>query len=406
MNLYESIRVSLQSLVANKLRSLLTMLGIIIGVSAVIVMVSIGQGATASVTNQIQSLGSNLLTVSPGQAISGGVSLGIGSSTTLKLSDVEAIQKSSPSVKAVAPTVSRNAQIVYQQRNTNTQVLGTTPDYSQVRAVNTQKGRFFNESELAGGAKVCVLGPTVVQNLFGFADVDPVGEMIRINGIPFRIVGVVESKGSSGFVNTDDMILIPISTAQSRLIGNQNVRNMFIEAKSADLMDRASLEVQAALRRAHHLAPNQPDDFVISSQADVLSTFQGVTQTMTLFLGGVAAISLIVGGIGVMNIMLVSVTERTREIGIRKALGARYRDLLMQFLIEAVVLSLIGGVIGILLGAVGSSLVGRAMNLATELSVGAILTAFGFSGLIGIIFGVFPARKAAKLEPIDALRYE
>jgi putative ABC transport system permease protein len=406
MNLYECLRVSLQSLIANKLRSILTMLGIIIGVSAVIVMVSIGQGATASVTDQIQSLGSNLLTVTPGQASSGGVSQGLGSSSTLKLSDVELLQKNAPSIKAVAPTVSKNAQVVYQQRNTATQVLGTTPAYSEVRATNTAKGRFFNENELNSGAKVAVLGSSVVTNLFGFPDIDPVGEQVRIGGIPFTIIGVMESKGSSGFTNTDDMIFIPITTAQSRLIGNDQVRNLFIEAKSADLMNSASAEITSILRRAHKLTPVQPDDFIIQNQADVLSTFQGVTQTLTLFLGGVAAISLLVGGIGVMNIMLVSVTERTREIGIRKALGARYVDLLTQFLIEAVVLSLIGGLIGILLGTCGSSLIGKALSMSTKLSLPAIVTAFGFSGLIGIIFGVFPARKAAKLEPIEALRYE
>jgi putative ABC transport system permease protein len=406
MNLYECLRVSLQSLIANKLRSILTMLGIIIGVSAVIVMVSIGQGATSSVTDQIQSLGSNLLTVSPGQTQSGGVSQGLGSSTTLKMSDIELLKKNAPSIQAVAPTVSKNAQIVYQQRNTSTQVMGTTPDYSEVRATKPAIGRFFNENEVNSGAKVAVLGSTVVENLFGFPDIDPSGQQIRIGGIPFTVIGVTESKGSSGFTNTDDMILIPITTAQSRLTGNDQVRNVFIEAKSADLMTTASTETSTILRRAHKLTPVQPDDFVIQNQADVLSTFEGVTKTLTLFLGGVAAISLLVGGIGVMNIMLVSVTERTREIGIRKALGARYIDLLTQFLIEAVVLSLIGGLIGIALGAGGSTLIGKAMSMSTKLSLPAVVTAFVFSGLIGIVFGVFPARKAAKLEPIEALRYE
>ncbi|MFC4768007.1 ABC transporter permease [Effusibacillus consociatus] len=406
MNFYESIRVSLQSLVANKLRSTLTMLGIIIGISSVIVMVSIGQGATSYVTNQIQGLGSNLLIVQPGQASSGGVSMGVGSSNTLKISDVAVIQESSPAIQGVAPITSRSVQVVYQQRNTTTQITGTTTDYLQVRAANTQFGRFFNENEQNGAAKVAVLGTTVVQNLFGFADVNPVGETIRINGIPFQIIGVMESKGSSGLQNTDDTILIPIETARQRLVGTDNVRNILIEAKSADQMEQASIEVRRSLRKAHHLTANQPDDFMITNQADILSASQGITQTLTLFLGGVAAISLIVGGIGVMNIMLVSVTERTKEIGIRKALGARQRDLLVQFLIEAIVLSLIGGIIGIILGAVGSFGLGRVMNFATTLSIGAVLTAFGFSGLIGIVFGVFPARKAARLEPIEALRYE
>lgn len=406
MNLYESIRVSLQSLIANKMRSVLTMLGIIIGISSVIVMVSIGQGATSYVTNQIQGLGSNLLIVSPGQATSGGVSLGAGTNNTMKFSDAEEIKKGAPDVKALAPITQRSAQIVYQQRNTNTQVMATTPDYAEVRAISTGIGRFLSTTDMDSAAKVCVLGPTVVENLFGFPDVNPVGEMIRINGIPFRVVGVTESKGSSGFQNSDDAIFVPFSTARQRLLGNDNVRTIMIEANSADVMQQASTEVSMVLRRAHHLTGAQQDDFQITNQADILSASQGITQTLTLVLGGIAAISLIVGGIGVMNIMLVSVTERTREIGIRKALGARHRDLLAQFLIEAVVLSLIGGIIGIALGAGGSLAVGHAMNMTVALSVSSILLAFGFSGLIGVVFGVFPARKAAKLEPIDALRYE
>lgn len=406
MNLLESIRVSMQSLVANKLRSILTMLGIIIGISSVIVMVSIGQAATSYVTNQIQSLGSNLLIVQPGQVSSGGVSMGLGSSNTMKMSDIQVIQQNSPSVKALAPVTSRNVQVVYQQRNTSTQVTGTTPDYLEVRAAKTSLGRFFTENEVNSGAKVAVLGPTAVENLFGFADVNPVGETIRMNGIPFRIIGVMESKGSSGYQNTDDMVLIPITTANDRLIGSQSIRQILVEAKSPQAMDTASEELKRSLRKAHHLTGVQQDDFMITNQADVLSASQGITQTLTLFLGGVAAISLIVGGIGIMNIMLVSVTERTKEIGIRKALGARHRDLLAQFLIEAVVLSLTGGIIGIALGVIGSFSIGRLMQISTVLSVSSILLAFGFSGLIGIVFGVFPARKAARLEPIEALRYE
>ncbi len=406
MNFLESVRVSLRALRANKLRSILTMLGIIIGVSAVIAMVGIANGATAQITSQIQGLGSNLLIVSPGQANSGGVRGGAGSANSLTMNDIPKIEAVGSAVKAVAPSAGRNAQVVYGPGNTSTTVTGTTAEYAAIRSVSTERGRFLTQADVDQYARVAVVGPTVVQNLMGSPDADIVGKIVKLNNVPFQVIGVTASQGSSGFQNNDDMIFVPITTAQARLIGNKYVRQIFIEAASADLMQTAQDEVTMALRRAHTIQAGQPDDFSIMNQAEVLQTMQGVTQTMTMLLGGIAAISLLVGGIGIMNIMLVSVTERTREIGIRKAIGAKGRDILMQFLIEAVVLSILGGGIGIILGWGGSKLIGKILNMAASVSASSVLMAFAFSAAIGIVFGVFPARKAAGMDPIDALRYE
>ncbi len=406
MNFLESIRVSLRALKANKLRSILTMLGIIIGVGAVIAMVAIGNGASASITSQIQGLGSNLLIVSPGQSNSGGVKGGAGSSNSLTMSDVSKVQAAGPAIKAVAPSAGRNVQVVFGAGNTSTTMTGTTADYAQIRNVNIARGRFLTQQDVEGNARVAVLGPTVVQNLLGDSNASVVGKIIKLNNVPFQVIGVTASQGSSGFLNNDDMIFVPITTAQARVIGNKYVRQIFVEASSADMMKTAQDEITSALERAHHLSVGKPDDFSVMNQADILATMQGVTQTMTMLLGGIAAISLLVGGIGIMNIMLVSVTERTREIGIRKAIGAKGRDILSQFLIEAVVLSILGGGIGIALGWVGSNFVGKALKLNASMTVSSVLMAFGFSAAIGIIFGVFPARKAAAMDPIEALRYE
>lgn len=406
MNFFESIRVSLRALRANKLRSILTMLGIIIGVAAVIAMVGIGNGATASVTSQIQGLGSNLLIITPGQANSGGVKGGAGSLNSLSMTDIPKIQNAGPAVKAVAPVSGKNVQVVYGAGNTSTNMNGTTADYAEIRNVNMDRGRFLTKQDVDSYARVAVVGPTVVQNLMGDSSAQIVGKIIKLNNVPFQVIGVTASQGSSGFTNNDDMILVPITTAQERLIGNKYLRTIFVEASTSDMMQTAQDEITTALERAHHIQASKPDDFSIMNQADILSTMQGVTQTLTMLLGGIAAISLLVGGIGIMNIMLVSVTERTREIGIRKAIGAKGRDILLQFLIEAVVLSILGGGIGIALGAAGSNLVGKALKLAASVSWASVLMAFGFSAMIGIIFGVFPARKAAAMDPIEALRYE
>jgi putative ABC transport system permease protein len=406
VNFLELMRVSLRALYANKLRSTLTMLGIIIGVSAVIAMVAIANGATQSVTSNIQGLGSNLLIVSPGQSNAGGVRGGTGSANSLKMEDVPKVKAAGSAVKMVAPTVSSNAQVVYGKGNTSTSIMGTTADYAAIRSIKVAQGRFLTEEDIQKSARIAVVGPTVVENLLGDPNADIIGKSIKLNNVPFQVVGVTVSQGSTGGLNNDDTIFAPISTVQSRLTGNKNIRQIFVEAASAELMTEAQAQITYALQTAHKIPMGQPNDFTITNQAEVLQTMESITQTMTMLLGGIAGISLLVGGIGVMNIMLVSVTERTREIGIRKAIGAKGRDILSQFLIEAVVLSLIGGIIGILLGMGGSLLISKLSGMAASTSLSSIGMAFGFSALIGIVFGVVPARKAAAMDPIEALRYE
>jgi len=406
VNFLESIRVSLRALRANKLRSSLTMLGIIIGVAAVIAMVGIGNGATASITSQIQGMGSNLLTISPGQSNSGGVNGGSGSSNTLTMEDVDKIKALGPVVKAVAPIASSNAQVVLASGNTSTSINGTTEGYEVIKNVTLARGRFITKADVDTSARVVVLGPTVVENLLGDANADIVGEKIKINNVPFQVIGVTTATGSTGFQSSDDMITAPISTVQARLLGRKTVRSIMASAASKTQMQTAQDQITAVLRKSHKILEGKDNDFRVQNQADMLATMTSVTQTLTMLLGGIAGISLLVGGIGIMNIMLVSVTERTREIGIRKAIGAKGKDILLQFLIEAVVLSALGGGIGIALGYGGSSLAGKALAMDTSISVSSVLMAFGFSAAIGIIFGVFPARKAAAMDPIDALRYE
>lgn len=405
MNFFESIRVSLRALRANKLRSALTMLGMIIGVAAVIAMVGIGNGATASITSQIQGLGSNLLTISSGQSNTGGVRGGAGSSNTLSMTDVSKIPIDT-AVKAVSPVASTNAQVVFGSGNTSTSITGTTADYATIKNVTIASGRFITKEDVDKSARVAVLGPTVVKNLMGDANASVIGKVIKINNVPFQVIGVTTATGSTGFMSSDDMITAPISTIQQRLIGKKTVRSILVSATSEDQMQTAQDEITAALHKAHKIPEGKADDFTVQNQADMLATMTGVTQTLTMLLGGIAGISLLVGGIGIMNIMLVSVTERTREIGIRKAIGAKGMDILLQFLIEAVVLSVLGGGIGIALGYGGSTLAGKALKMSTSISMTSVLVAFCFSAAIGIVFGVFPARKAAAMDPIDALRYE
>ncbi|WP_407306737.1 ABC transporter permease [Desulfosporosinus sp. SB140] len=405
MNFFESIRVSLRALRANKLRSALTMLGMIIGVAAVIAMVGIGNGATASITSQIQGLGSNLLTISSGQSNSGGVKGGAGSSNTLSMTDVTKIPIDT-AIKAVAPVSNSSGQVVFGSGNTSTTITGTTQDYQIIKNVTMGTGRFITTQDVNNSARVAVLGPTVVTDLFGDANASVIGKVIKINNVPFQVIGVTTATGSTGFMSSDDMITAPISTVQERLIGKKTVRNILVSATSEDQMQTAQDEITAALHKAHKIPTGKADDFTVQNQADMLATMTGVTQTLTMLLGGIAGISLLVGGIGIMNIMLVSVTERTREIGIRKAIGAKGFDIMMQFLIEAVVLSILGGGIGIAIGFGGSTLAGTALKMSTSISPTSVLVAFGFSAAIGIIFGVFPARKAAAMDPIDALRYE
>jgi len=393
VNIAESIRIALRALWVNKIRSGLTMLGIIIGVGAVIAMVGIGNGASKSITDQIQGLGSNLLTVYPGQ------------SDSLTSKDVSVLEQGQY-VQAVAPIASSNAQVVFGSSNAFVNIYGTTGSYLDVRNTSLSRGRFFTQEELADYKRVAVVGPTVVENLFGSADTNIIGKSIKVNNVPFQVIGITESQGSSGFMNNDDLIIIPITTAQLRLTGDKSVRQILVKAVSEDSMDIAQMEITSLLRNAHKLSAAQEDDFAISNQADILETMEGVTQTLTMLLGGIAAISLVVGGIGIMNIMLVSVTERTREIGIRKAIGAREIDILYQFLIEAVILSVMGGAIGILIGGGGSIIIAKLIGMTSVISLSSVIIAVTFSALIGIVFGVFPAKKASSLNPIDALRYE
>lgn len=405
MNFKESLLTSLSALVANKLRALLTMLGIIIGVAAVITMIAIGEGAQKAVIERIQSLGSNLLFVQPGAQRGGGiVVVQIGTNIKLKDSDAQAIAGRIPVVDAVVPEFSRQSQVKYQNNNWNTRIVGTTPEYETVRNFKTSEGRYFTHSEERGVAKVCLLGQNVVESLFPISD--PLGKTIRIAGQSFQVIGILESKGQGGWQNPDDQIIVPLSTAQRRIFGVDHLSQITAKVSDDRQMDEAFLSIERILRREHRIREDQDNDFTIRNQADIITTFQETQQTFTFLLAGIAAVSLLVGGIGIMNIMIVSVTERTKEIGIRKAIGARKRDIMWQFLIESVVMSVAGGCIGIALGVFASYLITTYGNLAPIISLNSIVVSFVFASLVGIFFGIYPAWKAAISNVIDALRYE
>ncbi len=403
MNLPVSIRIALRSLAANPLRSLLTMLGVIIGVGAVVAMVAIGQGARQAITEQVESLGSNLLTVFAGTQQFGGIAT-TGQVRTLTLEDAEAIQEEVPNVTGVSAELQRPAQVVFREQNVFTQVSGVTPQFPAVRSFHPAAGSFISDADMRRRARVAVLGQTVAGELF--PDTDPLGQQIKIRGVTFTVIGIMEPKGATGFFDRDDIVFVPLTTAQRRLFGVDYVRTIYMQVTSPGAMPDAQAALADLLRQRHRLGPTRDDDFSVRSQADVLQAFTGVSRTMTLLLGGIAAVSLIVGGIGIMNIMLVSVTERTREIGIRKAVGARMRDILVQFLIESVALSVSGGIVGILLGVVGSRLITRLAGWATLISPQAVLLAFSFAVAVGVFFGLYPAQRAARLDPIEALRHE
>ncbi|OGO05963.1 MAG: hypothetical protein A2Y73_07790 [Chloroflexi bacterium RBG_13_56_8] len=409
MNIVQGIRVALQSLIANKLRSGLTMLGITIGVAAVIALVAAGAGAQAQVAEQFESLGSNLLVITPGVMSFRGLSQGAASVQSLTNEDVEAIARLASSVSGIAPEYSTDARVVYSNRNTQTSVLGVTPEYLPVANWQVERGRFIDDLDLTNQDKVVVLGSSVVEDLFEGSVVDPLGKMIKINRQNYQIVGLMASKGSGGFQNQDDQVFIPFPAAQIKFggAGITSLRAINVQVKSADLMDRATAELTAILRARHGLLSSQTDDFTIRDQTQIVEMVEQSAETFTVLLGSIAAISLVVGGIGVMNIMLVSVTERTREIGIRKAVGAQRRDILAQFLAEAVVLALLGGFIGVLIGYGGAQVVtpllGGSRALVTPQSV---VMALGVSISVGLFFGLYPANRAASLNPIEALRYE
>ncbi|MBF1727623.1 MULTISPECIES: ABC transporter permease [Veillonella] len=400
----ESFLMAWASLIANKMRSILTMLGIIIGVAAVIALVSIGNGVKQDIQNSISSLGSNLLMVMPGAPRTPGVRPSAGSMKSLKVSDYEAIAKLD-GVKAASPMTNGSYVVIYQNKNWTTSVSGVSYNYLDVNNWSMKSGRFLSEKNVQNRERVAVVGKTVVKNLFG--DEDPVGAEIRVKNIPFRIIGVLNSKGSGAMGNDqDDMVIIPYTTAMERVEGVDYLRMIYVVGKDENGIDRLQSDIENLLRVRHGIKDTNLDDFNIQNMNSIMETMEETTGTLTLFLGAVAAISLVVGGIGIMNIMLVSVTERTREIGVRKALGATYSVIVTQFLIEAVVISLMGGIIGIILGIGSSKLIGMASGMSTVISVPTIVMSFAFSMAIGLIFGIYPARKAAKLNPIDALHYE
>ncbi len=403
-----TLRISFRALKVNKMRSALTVLGIIIGVGAVIAMLAVGTGASRRISEQISSMGSNLLIILPGSTTSGGVRMGAGTQPTLNMADSEAIQRECPAVSDVAPILSGVAQVVYGHQNWSTGVVGTTPGMLIVRDWPLAAGRPFTEQDVKSATKVCLLGQTVVDNLFG--DMDPVGQSIRIKNVPFTVIGVLAPKGQSPHgQDQDDTILVPVATAQKKLFGTSfpgMVRIIMVKAKSTEDLGAAEKQINELLRQRHHIGPKQENDFTVRNLTEIMQAAEQSTEVMTLLLGAIASVSLLVGGIGIMNIMLVSVTERTREIGIRMAIGAKTWDIRLQFIIEALTLSLIGGMAGIIAGISGSKIISMLAGWSTIISPFYVVLAFCFSGLVGIFFGFYPAYKASLLDPIDALRYE
>jgi putative ABC transport system permease protein len=404
MRLLQTIPSALGALRANKGRSVLTTLGIIIGVAAVIAIVALGQGASASVSSQLQGLGTNLLTIMPGSSSAGGARTGAGSGTSLRGADADAIAQQVTGLSGVSPVVSGTAQLIAGSQNWSTRVQAVSPSYLPINDWKIARGSTFTADDNTQSRNVAVIGETVATNLF--PNSDPVGQLMRIRNVPFTVVGVLASKGSSGFGDQDDTVMIPFQTGQVRLFGATSINQIVVQVADASQISTASAQITQLLRQRHQLATAAADDFSIRNNSDIISRVSSVGDTMTMLLGGVAAVSLVVGGIGIMNIMLVSVTERTREIGIRLAIGAQPKDVLAQFLVEAVVLSVLGGVIGILVGAAVALLMPYVAGWTTVLPWNAILLSFGVSGAIGMFFGIYPARKASQLDPIVALRYE
>ncbi len=410
MSVWQSARIALRALRVNTLRTVLTMLGIIIGVGAVIAMIAVGAGAQARVAEQIQSLGSNLIIVLSGSVTQGGVRIGSGSNLTISEDDAWAIGREIPLIQVAAPSVRGSAQIVYGNLNWGTVVQGVTPEYFEAREWSVVEGQPFTQADVDGATKVALIGQTVAANLF--ADSDPVGQVIRVRKVPFTVTGVLGRKGQNTWgQDQDDIILIPLSTAKRKVLGGsqaraRNVGAISIKVRDAAAMKEAEEQIRALLRQRHKLQPHQDDDFWLRNLSEVLESQEAASRVLTTLLAAIASVSLLVGGIGIMNIMLVSVTERTREIGLRMAVGARGRDILAQFLVEAVTLSLIGGAIGIGVGIASSYALAYFAEWRTLLSAESMVLAFGFAAAVGVFFGFYPARKAAGLHPIEALRYE
>lgn len=396
--------MALRGLSANKLRSFLTMLGVIIGVGAVIIAIAIGQGSQVAAAENLQRLGTNVLTVLPGQQRRGQVSFGAGSSNKLTLDDAEAIQKNCPSISSVSSTVNQSAQVKYLSKNTNTSVNGTGEQYPYINNHDIAEGRYFTAAEIKSKRLYAVLGSTTARDLFGLQS--PINKKISVKGVGFTVIGLFKEKGGLGFRNPDDSVYVPVTTAMRRLFGVTNIRSITCQARDASLMSQAQDELEKAMTKRHKPGPDGQVDFIIFNQADALETQneqQGIFSKLITYL---AIVSLFVGGIGIMNIMLVSVTERTREIGVRKAIGAKRRNILMQFMLEALFLSLVGGLIGVGVGVGGSQLVGQINQWKVVISPESVILAFSFSAIVGVFFGFYPALKASKLNPIEALRYE
>ena len=400
------ILIAIRALIRNKLRAFLTMLGIIIGVASVIAMLAIGEGSKQKIRGEISSMGTNMVMVMPNMQRRGGVSLGASSSMVLKYSDVVALRNESVSLSAVSPEVRASGQVIYGNQNTQTTIYGVSEDYMSIKKLEIKSGRLFNSGEVKSMAKVCVLGQTVVKNLFG-ASADPVGLSIRVKNLPFLIIGILKDKGESGMgQDQDDLIIAPYTTVQRRLAAIDYINGIYASATSEEKSPAAIAEVGEILRRTHKLKESAENDFRVMSQSELLKTVTSITDIMTYLLGAIAGISLLVGGIGIMNIMFVSVTERTREIGLRMAIGGRGNDIMKQFLAESIILSILGGVMGVVFGYLLARLAGSLMSSQAVVTTQSVILAFTVCFIIGVFFGWYPARKAANLNPIDALRYE
>ena len=406
MNFKNLLKIAIRALVRNKLRAFLTMLGIIIGVASVIAMLAIGEGSKKNIQDQMSSMGTNLIMIMPNMQQRGGVSLGASSSMVLKMTDVETLRNEATALSEVSPQISANGQVIYGNQNTRTTVYGVSEEYLSIRKLKIASGRIFNSNEVRSMSKVCILGQTVVENLFGEGS-DPVGMSIRIKNLPFQIIGVLEDKGESGMgQDQDDLILAPYTTVQRRLAAIDYINGIYASAVTEAKSAQAIEEVTEILRRTHKLKESDDDDFRVMSQSELMETVSSITDIMTYLLGAIAGISLLVGGIGIMNIMFVSVTERTREIGLRMSIGGRGQDILKQFLVESIILSILGGALGVVFGYLIAKGAGSLIDIPTIITSRSVILAFAVCFAIGVFFGWYPARKAAGLNPIDALRYE
>jgi len=406
MNYSNLTKIAINALQRNKMRAFLTMLGIIIGVASVIAMLAIGQGSKKSIQDQVSSMGSNLLFVMPGKQNFGGVQMGNSSSKSLTLNDIDIIRSQSSAISKISPEVRTSGQVIYGNENAPSTLYGTNSEYLDIKKLTINSGRIFTEAEIKSAAKVCLVGQTVIKNIFG-DNVDPTGMIIRFNSIPFKIIGILDKKGQNTFgQDQDDLLIAPYTTVQKRILAISHIQSIYASAKSEALSPLAKTELENILRASHKLKDGEDSDFEVRSQDELIKTFTSISDILTALLGAIAGISLLVGGIGIMNIMYVSVTERTREIGLRMSIGGRGIDILMQFLTESIMLSVIGGLIGILLGLGAASLVAKLMNWPVVVMPQSVVLSFFVCTFIGVFFGWYPARKAARLDPINALRYE